>query len=71
MSEAEDIIRDAQRYRILKELHEDRDSGIVVARCAEDLAFWLRQALLDTEDQETEDRACEALKMFEEAKHVD
>ena len=42
-----------------------------LAKCAEDLAFWLRQALLDIEDQETEDRACEALKMFEEAKHVD
>ena len=39
-----------------------------LAECSEDLAFWLRQALLDIEDQETEDRACEALKMFEEAK---
>ena len=39
-----------------------------LAGCAEDLAFWLRQALLDIEDQETEDRACEALRMFEEVK---
>ena len=39
-----------------------------LADCAEDLAFWLRQALLLIFDQETEDRACEALKMFEEAK---
>ena len=38
-----------------------------LAKCAEDLAFWLRQALLDIEDQETEDLACEALRVFEEA----
>ena len=42
--------------------------AVDLAECAEDLAFWLRQALLDIEDQETEDRACEALRMFEEVK---